>query len=230
MPTLKVSDPPQRLLRTDGGPRALERVHEVEDRIASLERRVAAGSHHANPAPLGLFAFGLTTLMLNVVNAGFVEKDTTALVLAYGIFFGGLCQLVAGLWELARGTTFAATAFCAYGAFWMGLSFWHILADNGVLTAAASFQDGFAAILAAWGLFTALMFVGTLRLNRGLQAVFGTLAILFFLLAAGEYDSTVHTIAGYEGIVCAAAALYTAWALVVDELWGRPVLPLGAAR
>jgi succinate-acetate transporter protein len=205
---------------------------ELEERLSRLEGPAPAtpGRGIANPAPLGLFAFGLTTLMLNLVNAGAVERDTTALVLAYGIFFGGLCQLIAGMWEFAKSNTFGATAFSAYGAFWMGLALWHILADNGAMSPATSFRDGFAAILSAWGLFTALMFVGTLKLNRALQAVFLTLAILFFLLAAGEYSSTVHRIAGWEGIVCAAAAIYTAWALVVNELWEKPVLPLGAVR
>jgi len=211
--------------------RALERIAVVEDRLDHLDaRRVATHRPIANPAPLGLFAFGLTTLMLNLVNAGVVEKDTTALVLAYGLFFGGLCQLIAGMWEFARNNTFAATAFTAYGAFWMGFAFWHILADNGALSAGATFQDGLAAILAAWGLFTALMFVGTLKLNRALQAVFGTLGLLFFLLAAGEYSTTVHRIAGWEGLVCAATAIYAGWALLVNELWERPALPLGEPR
>jgi succinate-acetate transporter protein len=211
----------------------VERVVELEERLSQLESARApspSGRAIANPAPLGLFAFGLTTLMLNLVNAGAVERETTALVLAYGVFFGGLCQLIAGMWEFVKNNTFGATAFSAYGAFWMGFALWHILADNGAMNPATSFRDGLAAILSAWGLFTALMFVGTLKQSRALQAVFLTLAILFFLLAAGEYSSTVHRIAGWEGIVCAAAAVYTAWALVVNEVWGRSVLPLGAAR
>ncbi len=212
--------------------RVLERIAVVEDRLDRLgaARPVEGPRPIANPAPLGLFAFGLTTLMLNLVNAGAVEKQTTALVLAYGIFFGGLCQLIAGMWEFVKNNTFGATAFTAYGAFWVGFAFWHILADNGALSTAASFRDGLAAILAVWGLFTVLMFVATLRLSRALQAVFGTLAVLFFLLAAGEYSTTVHEIAGWEGIVCAATAVYAAWALVLNELWGRVLLPLGERR
>jgi succinate-acetate transporter protein len=211
--------------------RVLERVAVVEDRLDHLDTRpVPAHRPVANPAPLGLFAFGLTTLMLNLVNAGAVETNTTALVLGYGIFLGGLCQLIAGRWEFARNNTFAATAFSASGAFWMGFALWHILADNGALQSGATFPDGLAAILAAWGLFTALMFVGTLRLNRALQAVFGTLTLLFFLLAAGEYSTTVHRIAGWEGILCAATAIYAGWAILVNEVWGRPALPLGEVR
>jgi uncharacterized protein len=229
VPIPRASEPAWRPAFTNGGGRVLDRVVDVEERLARLESRPAAGPGRAiaNPAPLGLFAFGLTTLMLNLVNAGAVEKSATSLVLAYGIFFGGLCQLLAGMWEFVKNNTFGATAFSAYGAFWMGFALWHILADNGVMSTAASFQNGLAAILAAWGVFTALMFVGTLRLSRALQAVFGTLALLFFLLAAGEYSDTVHKIAGWEGIVCAATAIYTAWALIVNELWDRPVLPLG---
>jgi succinate-acetate transporter protein len=232
VPIPRVSEPVWRPAFTNGGSRVLERVVDIEERLSRLERPAPAapGRAIANPAPLGLFAFGLTTLMLNLVNAGAVERDTTALVLAYGIFFGGLCQLAAGMWEFAKGNTFGATAFSAYGAFWMGLALWHVLADNGAMSPASSFRDGFAAILCAWGLFTALMFVGTLKLNRALQAVFLTLTVLFFLLAAGQYSSTVHRVAGWEGIVCAAAAVYTAWALLVDELWEREVLPLGPAR
>ncbi len=209
--------------------RVLERIAVVEDRLDHLDQR-SAHRPIANPAPLGLFAFGMTTLMLNLVNAGAVEKSTTALVLAYGIFFGGLCQLLAGMWEFAKNNTFGATAFTSYAAFWMGFALWHILSDNGVMSGAAQFQDGLAAILAAWALFTGLMFVGTLRLSRALQALFATLTILFVLLAAGEYSTTVHKIAGWEGLLCAAIAIYTAWALLINEVWGRRVLPLGEIR
>jgi succinate-acetate transporter protein len=205
-----------------------DRAASTEERLAKLESSAAAdpGRWIANPAPLGLFAFGFTTLMLNLVNAGIVEKPTTSLVLAYGLAFGGLCQLIAGGWEFKKGNTFGATAFTAYGAFWVGFALWHILADNGVMSPSADFKDGFAAILAAWGLFTGLMFVATLRINRALQAVFLTLTILFILLAIGVYNSDVHKIAGYEGLVCAASAIYAGWAQVVNEVWGKRLLPL----
>jgi succinate-acetate transporter protein len=208
----------------------------IEERLAKLEEKVASHKHAdagvpiANPAPLGLFAFGLTTLMLNLVNAELVEKNTTSLVLGYGMFYGGLCQIFAGLWEFRKNNTFGATAFTSYGAFWMGLAFWHLLADADIWNPSSSFKGGFASILAVWGMFTGLMFVGTLKINRALQAVFLTLTILFFLLAAGQYNPDVHRIAGYEGILCAFTAIYAAWAQVINEVWGKVVLPLGPVK
>jgi len=211
-----------------------EREVRIDERLSLIERKLSeheGGAHAkppaiANPGPLGLFAFGMTTLLLNLVNSGLVEDDTISLVLGYGMFYGGLAQLLAAMWEMRRGNTFAATAFGSYAAFWMGLAFWHILADGGILAARTEFKDGFAAYLAVWGMFTCLLFVPTLRLNRALQSIFLTLTILFFLLAAGVYNETVHTIAGFVGIICAFTAIYTAWAELVNEVWGKTILPL----
>lgn len=205
---------------------------DIENRLSALEAKIAVHAAHvaetpklANPAPLGLFAFGITTLLLNLVNSEAVEAETISLVLGYGMFFGGLAQFCAGMWEFKTGNTFGATAFSAYGAFWMGLAFWHILADGGVLHGASEFKGGFAAFLGVWGMFTGLMFIPALRLSKGIQAIFFTLTILFFLLAAGQYNETVHMIAGYWGILCAFTAIYTAWALLTNEIYGKPVLP-----
>jgi len=210
----------------------------MEERLSALEEKVAKHSHPpavaveaiANPAPLGLFAFGLTTLMLNLVNADLVVVGTKGLVIGYGMFFGGLCQMLAGMWEFKKNNTFGATAFTSYGAFWMGYSLWFILAKTSKFPSPDG--SGLAAILAVWGMFTFLMFIGTLKLNRALQAVFLSLAILFFLLAAGDAteSKTIATIAGYEGIVCAFTAIYAAWAQVINEVWGKTVLPLGPVK
>jgi succinate-acetate transporter protein len=207
---------------------------DISDRLARLEEKVEAheGAPHegatekiANPAPLGLFAFGITTLLLNLVNSELVEGETVSLVLGYGMFYGGLAQFAAAMWEFKKNNTFGATAFGSYGAFWMGLALWHFLADAGIEASAADFQGGFAAYLGVWGMFTGLMFIVTLKLSRAIQAIFLTLTILFFLLAAGQFNETIHVIAGYEGILCAFTAIYAAWALLVNEVYGKPILP-----
>lgn len=208
-------------------------MQELEGRVGELEAKLAAheGKAHteaasiANPSPLGLFAFGITTLLLNLVNSEAVETETVSLVLGYGMFYGGMAQFAAAMWEFRKGNTFAATAFGSYGAFWMSLALWHILADADVLHASSEFRGGFAAYLGVWGMFTGLMFVPTLKLSRSIQAIFLTLTILFFLLAAGQYNETVHQVAGVEGIVCAFTAIYAAWATLVNEVWDRKVLP-----
>lgn len=201
---------------------------ELESRLSRIEGRLeaqASASKLANPAPLGLFAFGITTLLLNLVNSEAVEPETISLVLGYGMFFGGLAQFCAGMWEFRTGNTFGATAFSAYGAFWMGLAFWHVLADGGVLHASSEFKGGFAAYLAVWGMFTGLMFIPALKLSRGIQSIFFTLTVLFFLLAAGQYNETVHMVAGFWGILCAFTAIYTAWALLTNEIYEKDILP-----
>src|SRR6195256_1097103 len=179
-----------------------------------------------NPAPLGLLGFGMTTVVLNLHNAGFYELNS--MVLAMGVCYGGAAQIIAGIMEWRKGNTFAATAFISYGFFWLSLVTLIILAKLG--WAAPSNDTAMAAYLAMWGLFTAVMFVGTLRLNRALQIVFATLAILFFLLAIGDFTTASagfkHAI-GYEGIFCGFCAIYTGLAQVLNELSGKIVLPLG---
>ena len=180
----------------------------------------------ANPAPLGLLGFGMTTVLLNLHNAGFYELNS--MVLAMGICYGGAAQIIAGAMEWRKGNTFATTAFVSYGLFWLSLVTLIVLAKLG--WGAASNDTAMAAYLAMWGLFTAVMFVGTLRLNRGLQVVFGTLAILFFLLAYGDYTNAstgFKHFTGYEGIFCGFSAIYTGLAQVLNELFGKTVLPLG---
>jgi len=183
----------------------------------------------ANPAPLGLLGFGMTTVLLNLHNAGFYELNS--MVLAMGICYGGAAQIIAGAMEWRKGNTFATTAFVSYGLFWLSLVTLIVLAKLG--WGAASNDTAMAAYLAMWGLFTAVMFVGTLRLNRGLQVVFGTLAILFFLLAYGDYTNAsagFKHFTGYEGIFCGFSAIYTGLAQVLNELFDKTVLPLGPVK
>ena len=178
----------------------------------------------ANPAPLGLLGFGMTTVLLNLHNAGFFALGS--MILAMGIFYGGLAQIIAGIEEWKKNNTFGATAFTSYGAFWLTLVALLVLPKLGL--AAAPDGASMAAYLAMWGIFTLVMFVGTLKTNRALQLVFATLAILFFLLAIGEITGnvTITVVAGYEGILCGFLAVYAGLAQVLNEMYKRTVAPL----
>ena len=172
-----------------------------------------------NPAPLGLMGFGMTTVLLNLHNAGVFTLGS--MILAMGIFYGGLAQIIAGTMEWKKGNTFATTAFISYGLFWLTLVALIMIPAMG-LGEKTTFV-AMAAYLAMWGLFTAVMFIGTLKFNRAMQVVFATLAILFFLLAIGDFtgNGTVTLIAGVEGIFCGFAAIYTALAQVINESYGK---------
>ena len=182
-----------------------------------------------NPAPLGLLGFGMTTVLLNLHNAGYYELNS--MILAMGLCYGGAAQIIAGLMEWRKNNTFATTAFISYGFFWLTLVALLVLPKIG--WAAPANETSMAAYLAIWGLFTAVMFIGTFRLSRALQVVFGTLAILFFLLAYGDFagaSAGFKHATGYEGIFCGLAAIYTGLAQVLNELFGKIVLPLGPVQ
>lgn len=182
----------------------------------------------ANPAPLGLLGFGMTTVLLNMHNAGMFGLGT--MILGMGIFIGGMAQVFAGIMEWKKGNTFGTTAFSMYGLFWLSLVGLLVMPKMGWGAAATSTE--MAAYLALWGVFTSVMFIGTLKLNRALQVVFATLSILFFLLAIGDIteNAGIKTFAGWEGIFCGLSAIYTALAQVLNEVYGRTVLPLGAVK
>jgi uncharacterized protein len=180
-----------------------------------------------NPAPLGLLGFGMTTVLLNLANAGFYELNT--MILAMGICYGGLAQIIAGIMEWKKGNTFATTAFISYGFFWLSLVCLIALTKFGLVAAADNAAMG--AYLVMWGLFTGVMFIGTFRLNAALQVVFGTLTLLFFLLAYEHFNSAnvgagFKHFTGYEGILCGLSAIYAGLAQVLNELYGKIVLPL----
>ena len=180
-----------------------------------------------NPAPLGLLGFGMTPVLLNLHNAGLYELNS--MILAMGICYGGAAQIVAGIMEWRKGNTFATTAFLSYGLFWLSLVTFIILAKLGWAT--PSNDTAMAAYLAMWGLFTAVMFIGTFRMHVAGQVVFGSLTILFFLLAIGDYISAgpdFKHLTGYEGIFCGFSAIYAGLAQVLNEVFGKVVLPLGA--
>ena len=183
-----------------------------------------AAPAHANPAPLGLLGFGMTTVLLNIHNAGFFPL--TSMILAMGIFYGGLAQLIAGVQEWKMGNTFGATAFTSYGCFWLTLVG---LMDLPQLGFAADSGVSMSAYLTVWGVFTLFMFIGTLKLSRALQVIFGSLVVLFFLLAIEKAtgNEALARIAGFESIFCGASAIYCAVAQILNEVYGRTVLPLG---
>ncbi len=184
----------------------------------------------ANPAPLGLLGYGMTTVLLNLHNAGFFELNS--MILAMGLCYGGTAQIIAGVMEWKKGNTFATTAFISYGFFWLSFVTL-VLLPKIISTVVPANETAVAAYLAMWGLFTAAMCLGTFHLNRALMVVFGTLTILFFLLALGDFtgaSATFKHATGYEGIVCGLAAIYTGLAQVLNELFGKIVLPLGAVK
>jgi uncharacterized protein len=182
-----------------------------------------------NPAPLGLLGFGMTTVLLNLHNAGFFELNP--MILAMGICYGGIGQVIAGFMEWRKGNTFATTAFISYGLFWLSLVALIVMTKLG--WGAVSDNNAMAAYLFMWGLFTLIMFIGTLRLHVAGQIVFGSLAILFFLLAYGDFANAsvgFRHFTGYEGIFCGFSAIYTGLAQVLNELYGKVILPLGPVK
>ncbi len=186
--------------------------------------RVELADDTANPAPLGLSAFGLTTILLNLHNAGLYPLD--AMILAMGIFYGGLAQVLAGLMEWRKGNSFGTTAFTSYGFFWLSLG--GIFVIPHLQWGVAPGPVAMAAYLGLWGVFTAILFVGTLKLGRGLQVVFLMLTVLFFLLALANMTGSgwVLRIAGLEGIACGAVAVYVGLAQLLNEVHGRRFLPV----
>jgi succinate-acetate transporter protein len=182
----------------------------------------------ANPAPLGLIAFGLTTVLLNLFNAGLFSS--LSMILAMGLAYGGLAQIIAGAMEFKNGNTFGTVAFSSYGLFWWSLVGLLVL-PNLVGVASPSFDEAnaMAAYFFMWGLFTFVMFFGTLKANRAIQFVFMSLAVLFFLLTAQKLtgDATLLKITGGEGIICGLSAVYLGLAEVLNEAHGRAFLPIG---
>jgi succinate-acetate transporter protein len=189
------------------------------------EKLVMVRDTTANPAPLGLLGFGMTTVLLNIHNAGFFPMDS--MILAMGIFYGGIAQIIAGIMEWKKNNTFGTTAFTSYGLFWMTLVGLILMPKFGWIDAPIT-DSSMALYLMMWGIFTGVMFVGTLKINRALQVVFGSLTILFFLLALGDATGStfIKEFAGWEGIFCGASAIYTGLAQVLNELYGKTVLRL----
>lgn len=186
----------------------------------SIEKTQSA---FANPAPLGLLGFGMTTVLLNLHNAEIMPLSVV--IISMGFALGGAAQIVAGIMEFMKNNVFGATAFTAYGFFWWSLI---VIWTNpgGKIAAADPKSMGFYLLL--WGIFTLFMYVGTLKHNKATQVVFLTLTVLFFLLAIGDFteNATIKIIAGWVGIICGLSAIYNSLAQVVNSEYGKTVMPL----
>ena len=178
----------------------------------------------ANPGPLGLLGFGMTTVLLNLHNANLIPLSI--MIVAMGIALGGLAQIIAGIRELCQGNTFAGTAFTAYGLFWWSLV---LIWVNPIECIEGASKVAMGYYLLLWGIFTAFMFIGTLKHNKATQVVFGSLTILFVLLALGDFtgNHTITIIAGFEGIFCGLSAIYSAMGQILNAEYGKEVMPLG---
>jgi len=192
--------------------------------VEETMNRVMLKDLTANPAPLGLLGFGITTVLLNISNAGVFPLNS--MILAMALSYGGIAQLMASWMEYKKGNTFGMVAFGSYGLFWLSFVLLLILPKMGLATAPNAVS--LASYFVMWGLFTLVMFFASLKLSRGLQVVFISLAVLFFLLTAGELtgNSTITLIAGYEGIFTGLSAVYVGLATVINETYNRDVLPV----
>ena len=183
----------------------------------------------ANPAPLGLMGFGMTTVLLNIHNTNPNAFPLDSMIISMGIFYGGMAQIFAGLLEYRKGNTFGMTAFCSYGLFWISLVALLILPDvikTGTYTVASG-SDFMGWYFFMWGLFTMMMFINTLKMNKGLLMVFLTLFVLFYLLALREWNIISGGWIRIEGIICGLIAIYVAMAETVNETFNKTLLPLG---
>jgi len=181
----------------------------------------------ADPAPLGLAAFALTTFVLSSANAGLLPKTAEGVVFGLALFYGGIVQVFAGLWEFAKGNTFGATAFCSYGAFWM--SFWYLVVHVDLSGAGADAKTGVGVFLLGWTIFTVYMTVAAFRTTSALFGVFVVLSLTFVCLAAADLGAGagLGAIGGWLGLLTALGAWYCSFAAVVNATWKRVVLPVG---
>lgn len=189
-------------------------------------RPVSAEAPIADPGPLGLAGFAMTTFVLSVFNANIIaDKKLEAVVLPLALFYGGLAQLLAGMWEFKKANTFGATAFASYAAFWMSFAAYVKFVAPGLPTATAYRATGL--YLLAWTIFTAYMLVASLRLTGALVAVFFFLTVTFALLTAGALGQSpdVTKAGGIFGIITAGLAWYASFAGVANETWKRTILP-----
>ncbi len=177
----------------------------------------------ANPGPLGLLGFGMTTLLLNLHNAQIIPLSVV--ILAMGLCLGGAAQIIAGIMEFKKGNAFGATAFTAYGFFWWSLV---LIWTNPFPNIEPADETSMGFYLLFWGIFTAAMFIGTLKHNRASQVVFLTLTILFFLLSAADFtgSASIKLLAGWVGIFCGASAVYGSLGQIINAEFKKTILPL----
>jgi uncharacterized protein len=204
---------------------ALPHVRPIDLNKAAALAETVIKDTTANPAPLGLMGFGLTTVLLNLHNAGLIGIGS--MILAMGIFYGGLAQIIAGVMEWKKKNTFGMVAFTSYGFFWISLVALILMPRFGI--AEASDKNAMAAYLFIWGLFSVVLFIATFKMNRAIMLVFFSLVILFMLLAVGDATGNhlITRVAGWEGMLCGLGAIYIGAAQILNEVYGRTILPLG---
>ena len=183
----------------------------------------------ANPAPLGLVGFGLTTVVLSLINAGVLPVGGEQVVLPLAFAYGGLIQIIAGLLEFRTGNTFGTVAFLSYGAFWWWFALLVGLGGHGILDLSHA-ATTIGVTLIGWGVFTLAMWVATFRLSKALWLIFLTLWITFFLLGFGDLLGmhSLNRLGGVLGLICGLMAMYTSFALVTNATFGKTVVPIGA--
>ncbi len=205
---------------------ATKMPREADVAPAPVVEGTSGGWKPANPAPLGLTGFATTTFVLSMINANLVSGSALPVVLGLALAYGGIGQLLAGMWEFRTGNTFGATAFSSYGAFW--ISFFVLVQLDIVKIPATEANSALGLYLWAWGIFTSYMFIASLRTSGAVAVVFLLLAATFIILGIGNSggNSSIVHLGGYVGLVTAVAAWYTSFALVLNETWGRTVLPV----
>ncbi len=199
-------------------------TYEETRRLATDDGPIAAAPV-ADPAPLGLAAFGITTMILSVFNAHILNPGGEPVVFGMALFYGGLAQVLAGMWEFRNNNTFGATAFTSYGCFW--LSFWALVHFDAV-NIKGDEGNAIGLYLVAWGIFTLYMWVASLRVSVAVSLVFALLTVTFFLLGIGDWAATswISKAGGYVGLATAAAALYTSFAIVTNSTFAATILPV----
>ncbi|SKB99076.1 hypothetical protein SAMN05660473_03477 [Arthrobacter sp. 49Tsu3.1M3] len=208
-----------------GSGRRAENLLPTQDAVVSPQ--ASTSPPFADPAALGLGAFALTTFVLSVINAGLIPKTVEPVVLGLALFYGGLAQFAAGLWEFANRNVFGATAFCSYGAFW--LSFWFLSQFSAGSLPAADASKGVGLYLLAWAIFTAYMTISAWRISMGVFAVFVFLTLTFIALFLGAFFGAagLSMLGGWLGIVTALVAWYCSLAVVANSTYKRTVFPVG---
>jgi uncharacterized protein len=195
---------------------------------ATATSAAAPGWDIADPGPLGLCGFALTTFVLSSVNAGWFDVKTEPIVIGLALFYGGLAQLLAGMWEFRKANTFGATAFTSYAAFWIALATYLILQGHLFTIPKDQTANAVGLFLLGWTIFTGIMMIASFRLNGALIAVFVLLFVTFALLTLGRLSNTSgwFTLGGYTGVATAIAAWYTAMAGVLKATFKRDVIPV----
>ena len=183
----------------------------------------------ANPAPLGLIGFGLTTVLLSSINAGLLPAAGEPVVIPLAMAFGGTAQIIAGIMEFRTGNVFGATAFTSYSAFWWWFALLILLGNNKLLDLSGA-TPAIGLCLLLWGVFTFGLWISTFRLSRLVFLIFLTLWIAFFLLGGGAVlgNPTLHMLGGWVGLICGALAMYGSFALVANATYGREIAPVGS--